>query len=170
MFAWNFDEWSPLRALSACGQIPHKNPGKGQPPPPFRQCLYFGSIWTGNPSLTNCPFEFGVKNKIGLIRPLMFYGQERPRWHGCSVLAPSRANQPNPKPFKQDAGQLIIISLITPPSVKWKIKHMAHFSVSQSHVQLLRKKYSDEQSWIMIKILQIQIHLYKNIGRLGVKV
>ena len=27
------DEWSPLRALSACGQILHKNPGKGQTPP-----------------------------------------------------------------------------------------------------------------------------------------
>ena len=27
------DEWSPLRALSACGQILQKNPGKGQTPP-----------------------------------------------------------------------------------------------------------------------------------------
>ena len=55
-FVWKLslvgDEWSPLRALSACGQILHKNPGKGQTPPPFRQCLHFGSIWTGNPSLT----------------------------------------------------------------------------------------------------------------------
>ena len=47
------DEWSPLRALSACGQILHKNPGKGQTPlPPFRQCLNFGNIWTGHPSLS----------------------------------------------------------------------------------------------------------------------
>ena len=90
----------------------------------------------------------------------MFYGQERPRWHGCSVLAPSRANQPNPKPFKQDAGQLII-SLITPPSVKWKIKHMAHFSVSQSHVQLMRKMYSGERSWIMIDIADTDTSVQK---------
>ena len=35
-FVWKFsllgDEWSPLRAFSACGQILKKNPGKGQTP------------------------------------------------------------------------------------------------------------------------------------------
>ena len=31
--------WSPLRALSACGQILHKNPGKGQTPP------HSGNAW-----------------------------------------------------------------------------------------------------------------------------
>ena len=46
------DEWSPLRALSACGPILHKNPGKGQTPPPFQQCLDFGSFCSGIPSLS----------------------------------------------------------------------------------------------------------------------
>ena len=46
------DEWSPLRALNACGQILHKIQARVRPPPPFRQCLHFGSIWTGNPSLS----------------------------------------------------------------------------------------------------------------------
>ena len=41
------DEWSPLRTLSACGQILQKNPGRVRP----RQCLYFGNIWNCTPSL-----------------------------------------------------------------------------------------------------------------------
>ena len=48
-----FDNWSPLRALSACGQILQKHPGNGQTsPPPSRQCLDFGNKWFGSPSLT----------------------------------------------------------------------------------------------------------------------
>ena len=45
------DKWSPLRALSACGQILQKNPGRGQTLPPSWQCLYFASFRTGTPSL-----------------------------------------------------------------------------------------------------------------------
>ena len=40
------------QALNACGQILHKNLGKGQTPP-FRQCLDFGSFWSLHPSLTS---------------------------------------------------------------------------------------------------------------------
>ena len=31
---------------------PSQNPGKGQTPPPSRNCLAFGNIWNGNTSLT----------------------------------------------------------------------------------------------------------------------
>ena len=41
------EKWSPLRALSASGQIQAEDR-----PPPSRQCLYFGNKWSCNPSLT----------------------------------------------------------------------------------------------------------------------
>ena len=47
------DEWSPLRALSACGQILKKKSRQGSDPPSFRQCLYFGSFCSWHPSLTS---------------------------------------------------------------------------------------------------------------------
>ena len=43
------DEWSPLRALSACGQILHKNPGKGQTPP------HSGNAWILGVSIPDTP-------------------------------------------------------------------------------------------------------------------
>ena len=42
---------SDLFYRSACGQILQRNPGRGQTPPLSWQCLYFGSFWSGNPSL-----------------------------------------------------------------------------------------------------------------------
>ena len=45
------DEWSPLRALSACGQILHKNPGKGQTPPHSGNAWILGVSVPGTPPL-----------------------------------------------------------------------------------------------------------------------
>ena len=42
-------EWSPLRALSACGQILHKNPGKGQTPPPIQAMPVFWELLDRQP-------------------------------------------------------------------------------------------------------------------------
>ena len=45
-----------MRALSACGQILQKNPGKGQTPP-SRHCQDFGNLWFGIPSLRSSLYE-----------------------------------------------------------------------------------------------------------------
>ena len=89
------DEWSPLRALSTCGQILHKNPGKGQTPPPFRQCLHFGSIWSWHPSLMALSYSFLMASELfpngSLLQQVYFgsYFHAVPlRLPSCSRVAP----------------------------------------------------------------------------------
>ena len=76
------DEWSPLRALSACGQILHKNPVKGQTPPPvpampgFLEFLFRHPIPNQNLLTNICEPRFVNQDSWTKIREPRFVNQD----------------------------------------------------------------------------------------------